>query len=51
MAKKLGHDLARTRYEVKRTRRQPAVTREAAGQSVDAEARREARNAAPALGL
>ena len=51
VAKKLGHDLARTRYEVKRTRRQPAVTREAAGQSVDAEARREARNAAPALGL
>ena len=51
VAKKIGHDLARTRYEVKRTRRQPAVTREAAGQSVDAEARREARNAAPALGL
>ena len=51
MAKKLGPVLARPGYEIKRSRRQAAVTREAAGQSVDAEARREARNAAPALGL
>ncbi|MGR6742080.1 hypothetical protein [Microbacterium arborescens] len=47
MAKKLGHDLARTRYEVDRARRQPAVAQEAPGQAIDAGARR----AAPALGL
>ena len=51
VAKKLGHDLARTSYEVDRTRRQPAVTQETAGQTVDVGARRESRGAAPALGL
>lgn len=51
VAKKLGHDLARTSYEVDRTRRQPAVTQEAAGHAVDIEAHRESRSAAPALGL
>ena len=38
-------------YEVDRTRRQPAVTQETAGQTVDVGARRESRGAAPALGL
>jgi len=51
VAKKLGHDLARTRYDVDRTRREAAVTPEAASQSIDAGMRRETRSAAPALGL
>jgi single-stranded DNA-binding protein len=51
VAKKLGHDLARTRYDVDRTRRQPAVTQEAAAQSVSTNTRREAASAVPALGL
>jgi single-stranded DNA-binding protein len=50
VAKKLGHDLARTNYEVDRTRRQPAVTQEAVGQAADV-ARRKSAGAAPALGL
>lgn len=50
VAKKLGHDLARTSYEVDRTRRQPAATHEPAEQSA-AVARREHPSAAPALGL
>ncbi|MDR5701781.1 single-stranded DNA-binding protein [Agromyces aerolatus] len=51
VAKKLGHDLARTRYEVDRTRRQTAVAQEAAGQTVEATAHREPQSAAPARGL
>jgi single-strand DNA-binding protein len=51
VAKKIGHDLARTSYEVDRSRRQPALTREAAVQARDATARRESPNAALALGL
>lgn len=50
VAKKLGHDLARTSYEVDRTRRQSATTREPVGQAVGA-AHRESSGAAPALGL
>lgn len=50
VAKKLGHDLARTSYEVDRTRRQPAPTAEPVGQSAGV-ARRESPSAAPALGL
>lgn len=51
VAKKLGHDLARTTYEVDRTRRQPAATREAAGQAADAGVRPAAPSATSALGL
>lgn len=50
VAKKLGHDLARTSYEVDRTRRQPATTQELVGQTASA-SRRESSGAAPALGL
>lgn len=50
VAKKLGHDLARTSYEVDRTRREPAVAQEPVGQSAGV-ARRESPSAAPALGL
>ncbi|MDC7802323.1 single-stranded DNA-binding protein [Sphingomonas sp. BLCC-B65] len=50
VAKKLGHDLARTSYEVDRTRRQPATSQELVGQAAGA-ARRESSGAAPALGL
>lgn len=50
VAKKLGHDLARTSYEVDRTRRQSAATQEPVGQAAGA-ARRESSGAAPALGL
>lgn len=51
VAKKLGHDLARTSYDVDRTRRQTAVAQEAASQTVDAGTRRETRSTASALGL
>ena len=53
VAKKLGHDLARTTYEVDRTRRsQPAPVQEAAEQApVGLAPRRETASAAPALGL
>ena len=53
VAKKLGHDLARTSYDVDRTRRSPAApTQEAAEQApVGLAPRRETANAAPALGL
>lgn len=53
VAKKLGHDLARTTYEVDRTRRsQPATVQEAAEQApVGLAPRRETASAAPALGL
>jgi len=50
VAKKLGHDLARTSYEVDRTRRQPATTQEPVGQAASA-ARRESSGAAPTLAL
>jgi len=50
VAKKLGHDLARTSYEVDRTRRQPATMQGPVGQAAGA-ARRESSGAAPALGL
>ncbi len=46
----LGHDLARTSYEVDRTRRQPATTQEPVGQAAGA-AHRESSGTAPALGL
>lgn len=53
VAKKLGHDLARTSYAVDRTRRsQAAPAQEAAEQApVGFAARRDATSAAPALGL
>lgn len=50
VAKKLGHDLARTSYEVDRTRRQPAATQEPVEQSADV-ARRESPSTTPALRL
>ena len=50
VAKKLGHDLARTSYEVERTHRQPATTQEPVGQAAGA-AHRESSGTAPALGL
>lgn len=50
VAKKLGHDLARTSYEVDRTRRQPATTQEPVGQAAGT-AHRESSGTAPALGL
>lgn len=50
VAKKLGHDLARTSYEVDRARRQPAAPAEPVGQSAGV-ARRESPSVAPALGL
>ena len=50
VAKKLGHDLARTSYEVDRTRRQPATTQEPVGQAAGA-AHRESSGTAPSLGL
>lgn len=51
VARRLGHDMARTRYDVDRTRRQAAVTPEAASQSINAGTRRETRSTASALGL
>lgn len=53
VAKKLGHDLARTAYEVDRTRRsQAAPVQEAAEQApVGLAPRRESPSAVPALGL
>jgi single-stranded DNA-binding protein len=51
VAKKLGHDLARTSYDVDRSRRQPVAAQEAVGQVPDAALRRESPSAAPALGL
>ena len=53
VAKKLGHDLARTSYEVDRTHRsQAAPAQEAAEHApVGLTARRDATSAAPALGL
>lgn len=53
VAKKLGHDLARTSYDVDRTRRTAAApTQEAAEQApVGLAQRRETAGAAPALGL
>ena len=53
VAKKLGHDLARTSYDVDRTRRTPAApTQEAAEQApVGFATSRDAASAAPALGL
>lgn len=50
VAKKIGHDLARTTYEVDRSRRQSAPTQQAAGQATGASARRESPNTAPTLG-
>lgn len=49
VAKKLGHDLARTSYEVDRSRSQPAAAQEPVGQTAGV-ARRESPSAAPALG-
>lgn len=53
VAKKLGHDLARTSYDVDRTRRTPAaLAQEAAAQTtVGLAPRRDTVSAAPALGL
>lgn len=42
VAKKLGHDLARTRYDVDRTPRRPAPTQDAPGYAVDGGPRRDA---------
>ncbi|CEI48401.1 single-stranded DNA-binding protein [Propionibacterium freudenreichii] len=49
VAKKLGHDLARTSYEVDRTRRQSAIAQEPVEQSAGV-ARRESPSTEPALG-
>jgi len=53
VAKKLGHDLARTRYDVDRTRRvQATLAPEAVEQAATSfTARRDTSSAAPALGL
>ncbi|WP_336627511.1 MULTISPECIES: single-stranded DNA-binding protein [unclassified Microbacterium] len=53
VAKKIGHDLARTRYDVDRTPRRASAEREAPKREVSAftSARSSQRSAAPAMGL
>ena len=51
VAKKLGHDVARTSYDVDRSRQQPAAANDAVRKAPAAAPRRENPSAAPAPGL